>query len=320
MAIRLPPLSGLRLFEAAARCGSFKLAAQELNLTPSALSHGIDALEHWLDVELFQRKARGAVLTAAGRQYLPYITEALSMIATGTLRLPSRTFESRLWISSAPLFAFRLLLPRLHKFREKYPRIVVTVDAKQEIVQLPSDQVDVAIRTCRDSVPKMSCDLIGRISYAPVGAPAYVRDLCRGGRLDWSRATLVHTTAAIEDWQMWCNQSRIDVWSTRKLVVSNGQLALEAAASGLGLAVGRLPIINDDIAAGRLTIASDHVVPVPTGYWLVKPPGIETRREIVAFRNWLLEEMTQLKWDAPAASAIVPTADQIERERAAQPA
>jgi LysR family transcriptional regulator, glycine cleavage system transcriptional activator len=92
MAIRLPPLSGLRLFEAAARCGNFKQAAQELNLTPGALSHGIDSLEQWLDVNLFERKARGVLLSAAGRQYLPYITEALSMIATGTLRLPSRGF------------------------------------------------------------------------------------------------------------------------------------------------------------------------------------------------------------------------------------
>src|SRR5215472_3817743 len=80
MALRLPPLSGLRLFEAAARCGSFKRAAQELNLTPGALSHGIDSLEQWLDVELFERKARGVILTPAGRQYLPYISEALSMI------------------------------------------------------------------------------------------------------------------------------------------------------------------------------------------------------------------------------------------------
>jgi LysR family transcriptional regulator, glycine cleavage system transcriptional activator len=82
MALRLPPLSGLRLFEAAARCGSFKRAAQQLNLTPGALSHGIDSLEQWLNVQLFERKTRGVVLTAAGRQYLPYVSEALSMIAT----------------------------------------------------------------------------------------------------------------------------------------------------------------------------------------------------------------------------------------------
>jgi LysR family transcriptional regulator, glycine cleavage system transcriptional activator len=297
MALRLPPLSGLRLFEAAARCGSFKRAAQELNLTPGALSHGIDSLEQWLDVELFERKARGVILTPAGRQYLPYISEALSMIATGTLRLPSRRFEDRLSISAAPLFAYKLLLPRLHKFREMYPNMVVTVDESRQVVQLPSDQFDVAIRNSRDASPKLSCDLLGRIRFAPVGAPDYIRELSRGGALDWSRVTLIHTAAASEDWETWCNHSQTDASSARKLVVSSAQLALEAAADGLGLAIGRMPLIDDDVAVGRLAMAVDHVVPVMSGYWLVKPPGIETRREIVAFRNWLLKEMSQLRWN-----------------------
>jgi DNA-binding transcriptional LysR family regulator len=165
MALRLPPLSGLRLFEAAARCGSFKRAAQELNLTPGALSHGIDSLEQWLDVELFGRKARGVILTPAGRQYLSYISEALSMIATGTLRLPSRRFEDRLSISSTSLFAYKVLLPRLHKFREMYPNMVVTVEASRQIVSLPSDQFDLAIRNSREPWPKLSCDLLGRIRF-----------------------------------------------------------------------------------------------------------------------------------------------------------
>ncbi|HET8920142.1 MAG TPA: LysR substrate-binding domain-containing protein [Xanthobacteraceae bacterium] len=296
MALRLPPLNGLRLFEAAARGGSFKRAAQELMLTPGALSHGINSLEQWLDVELFERNTRGAVLTPTGRQYLPHISEALSTIATATLRLPSRRFEDRLSISSPSLFTYKLLLPRMRKFREMYPKTVVTVEASRQIVQLPSDQFDVAIRNSREPWPKLSCDLLGRIKFVPVGAPDYVRELTRGGALDWSRATLIHTAAASEDWETWCNHSRIDTSSAHKFVVSSGQLALEAAVGGVGLAIGRLPIVDDDIAAGRLAIAVDHVVPVMSGYWLVKPPGTETRREIIAFRNWLLKEMSQLRW------------------------
>jgi len=298
MAIRLPPLSGLRLFEAAARCGSFKRAAAELNLTPGALSHGIDSLEQWLDVELFERKARGIILTAAGRQYLPYISEALSMIATGTLRLPSRRFEDRLSIHSADLFASKLLLPRLHKFREMYPNMTVTVDATRQVVQLPSDQFDVAIHYGREPWPKLSCDLLGRVSLVPVGAPNYIHQLLRDGVVDWSRVTLIHDpyVTVSEDWETWCNHSRTDASSARKLVVSAARFALQAAAEGLGLAVGRLPLIDNDLASGRLAITVNHVVPVMSGYWLVKPPGVETRREIVAFCNWLLKEMSQLRW------------------------
>ena len=313
MAIRLPPLSGLRLFEAAARYGSFKRAANELNLTPGAFSHGIDALEEYLDAQLFAREARGVVLTAAGRQYLPYVSEALSMIATGTLRLPSRRFDERLSISSFSLFAYKVLLPRLRKFQTLYPNITVTVDVSRQIVDLPSDEFDVAIRSGRDSWPNLSCDLLGRLAFVPVGAPNYIRDISRGDRFDWSRATLIHIPTSTEDWETWCNHSRIDVSAARKIVVSTVQLALEAAAEGVGIAIGRLPLINDDLAADRLAVAIDHVVPVSTGYWLVAPPGVETRREIIAFRNWLVEETSELSWKArsakaPAARSVDPVA------------
>jgi LysR family glycine cleavage system transcriptional activator len=290
MSIKLPPLNGLRLFEAAARCGSFKQAARELNLTPGALSHGIDALEHWLDVELFERKSNGITLTAAGRQYLPCVSEALTRIATGTLRLPSRRFEERLSISSFSLFAHKVLLPRLHKFQALHPNLTVMVDARREVVELPSDEFDVAIRSGRDSWPKLSCHLLGRLAFIPVAAPYYIRELSRAGDLDWSRATLIQISTSAQDWETWCNHSRIDVSAARKIIVGSVQLALEAAANGLGVAIGRLPLINDDIAAGR--------VPILTGYWLVQPPGLETRREIVAFRNWLLKEMSQLPWNS----------------------
>jgi LysR family transcriptional regulator, glycine cleavage system transcriptional activator len=303
VALKLPPLSGLRLFEAAARCGSFKQAAHELNLTPGALSHGIDSLENWLDVELFERKAHGIILTAAGHQFLPYVSEALAMIATGLLRLPSRRFEERLSISSFSLFASKVLLPRLHKFQALYPNMTITVDVSREIVHLPSDEFDVAIRSGRDSWPKLSCDLLGRLAFIPVGAPGYLRDVSRDGALDWSRATLIQIPTSAEDWETWCNHSRIDVSAARKIIVSSVQLALEAAADGLGIAIGRLPLINDDLAAGRLAVAVDHIVPVLTGYWFVAPPGVETRREIVAFRNWLIKETSQLSWNGRGAKA-----------------
>jgi LysR family transcriptional regulator, glycine cleavage system transcriptional activator len=303
MAIRLPPLNGLRLFEVAARCGSFKLAARELNLTPGALSHGIDTLEDWLDVELFERKSHGIVLTAAGRQYLPYVSEALSLIATGTLRLPNRRFEERLSISSFSLFAYKVLLPRLHKFQALYPNLTVTVDVSRELVRLPCDEFDVAIRSGRDTWPSLSCDLLGRLAFVPVAAPDYIHDVARDGALDWSRTTIIQIPSSAEDWQTWCNHSRVDVSSARQIIVGTVQLALEAAADGLGIAIGRLPLINDDIAAERLAIAVDHIVPVLTGYWLVQPPGLETRGEIVAFREWLLQETSQLTWHRHSEAA-----------------
>lgn len=89
------------------------------------------------------------------------------------------------------------------------------------------------------------------------------------------------------------------------MIVNTVQLALEAAIDGLGIAIGRLPLINNDLEAGRLAVAIDHVVPVLTGYWLVQPPGLETRREIVAFRNWLLKETSQLSWHGHHGMKVV---------------
>jgi DNA-binding transcriptional LysR family regulator len=309
MAIRLPPLSGLRLFEAAARCGSFKQAAQELNLTPGALSHGIDSLERWLDVALFEHKGRRMELTSAGRQYLPYITDALSMIATGTLRLPNRRFEDRLSISSTALFAYKVLMPRLQKFREMYPSTTVKVTARHQLVEVPSEEFDLAVGIGGEASPKLSCDLLGRVSLVPVGAPDYICERMHHGGVDWSSATLIHTSTAAEEWETWCNHSHVDVSSARKIVVNSAQLGLEAAIDGLGFVIGRVPLIDDELAAGRLAIAVDHVVPVMSGYWLVKPPGTETRREVVAFRNWLLKEMAQLRWNGhPQERAMAQSA------------
>src|SRR5206468_2021178 len=116
-----PPLNSLRLFEASARLLSFKNAAEELLVTPSAVSHGIQSLEEWLGVTLFQRTTRGLVLTEAGQEYLPIVTNALDALAVGSAKIASKTGSAVLAISAAPTFAARWLLPRLHKFRAAHP-------------------------------------------------------------------------------------------------------------------------------------------------------------------------------------------------------
>lgn len=229
------------------------------------------------------------------------------MIATGTMRVPSRRFEDRLSISTTDLFTCQFLMPRLHKFQEIHPNIVVTVDASRQVVPLPSDQFDLAIRSGRKPWPNLSCELLGQISLVPVGTPHYVHDLSRGGSLDWSRATRIQVTPTVhEDWDEWETYSskvQIDTSAARKMVVGTSKMALEAATGGLGIAMGRSPLIDDDLASRRLVVATDCAVPAPTGYWLVKPAGIEPRREIVAFRNWLLEEISRLKWNTQSDPA-----------------
>ena len=292
MALRLPPLAALRLFEAAARHQSFKKAAQELHLTPSAVSHGIAALETWLGIPLFDRSAaRGVTLTFAGRQYLPYIAEALSMIAVGTQRLPGPRAERRIVISVAPTFASRWLVPNLHKFRRLHAGVAVTLDTAHRQMFFPLDGVDLAIRMGRGPWPGLRCDLLLRERLVPVAAPTYWRGLARDGPADLSQATLLHVASVESDWAAWVKGSGAGLTMGGGFRFDTVQLALEAAAQELGVAIGRLPLVEPELARGRLVAVSDAVVPIETGYWLVGTAGEEPRADIRAFRRWILAEM-----------------------------
>ena len=149
----LPPLASLRIFEAAARLGSFKLAATELGLTASAISHGIDAIQASLAVQLFERRGRAISLTPAGRDLLPYVSEGLSMIAVGATRVSARFDRKRIAVSVAPSFASSWLVPRLARFRSRHPDVSLTLDTSHRQTLFPLDGVDIAIRRGRGPWP-----------------------------------------------------------------------------------------------------------------------------------------------------------------------
>ena len=146
MGFKLPPLSSVRVFEAAARHGSFKKAAEELNITASAVSHAVQNLEDWLGVTLFQRGGGKLGLTEPGAAYAAAVGEALKAVAEATARLPGRRSQGRLAISSAPGFANRWLLPRLARFSERYPETGVDIETSLKPVDLPMEGIDAAIR------------------------------------------------------------------------------------------------------------------------------------------------------------------------------
>ena len=171
MAFRLPPLSSLRVFEAAARHKSFRKAADELNLTASAVSHGIQTLENWLGVELFHRQSRGLRLTGAGEIYAPLVNQALSLIAKATEQLPGRKATGTLSLSSAPTFANKILLPRLEKFAAQHPDIRVTIDTSLRPVDLTLDDFDIAIRFSTTKKPAPNWTLLAVETLLPVCSP-----------------------------------------------------------------------------------------------------------------------------------------------------
>ncbi len=326
MPLRLPPLPALRFFEAAGRHQSFKLAAAELNVTPSAISHGIVGLEQSLGVELFVREPRGISLTAAGADYLSYVSEAFSLIAIGTQRLPNHRANRPIALSCAPTLASRWLLPRLATFRTRWPNANVTVDTSHRQVGFPVDGFDFAIRLSRAPVAGTAWTRLFGERLVPVCSPAYLDNLRdEHGNVDLRHATLIHVNSASEDWQAWIDGVTIDGVAIDG-VASDGvtldgtaiegfdlndglrvdtiQLAFEAASMGLGVALGRRPLVDRDLATGALVEASPHTIATSTAYWLVcaqNADSAQQRPELFDFKRWLLSEAEQ--FDTPSDAA-----------------
>lgn len=289
MAYSLPPLNAVRQFEAAARLRSFRLAADELLVTPSAVSHGVQALEDWLAVPLFIRERQRLVLTPAGEAYLPKVREALDILASATASIP-KEWGTRLTISVAPSFASRWLVPNMHRFRSDHPEIEITIDTARERVEFPRDGVDIAIRRGGGGWPDLysECLLIERM--IPVCAPALAATIKKAQ--DLSAHTLLHVTSAAEDWEAWARMTgagSLDV--KRGLRFDTLDLAWNAAVQGMGVAIGRMPLINPEISDGRLVAVLGEPVSANTGYWLTMTQPMLSRADVTAFRAWLKKEM-----------------------------
>ena len=289
MRARLPPLNSLRLFEASARLLSFKNAAEELLLTPSAVSHGIQSLEEWLGAPLFLRTTKGLVLSEAGNTYIPIVRQALDLLASGSAQIVNKHSLGQLSISAAPTFGARWLLPRLHKFRELHPDIHIVIDTSHERAELSDAGVDLAIRMGRGNWQGVIADKLVAEEMVPVCAPS-IYDRVRA-LADIEQAPLIHVTRASEDWAVWATETgRAAPDPSKGLRFDTIHMAFQAACQGLGVAIGRKPLVNAELASGSLVEVWETVFS-NTSYWLV---GAESRADdprIVAFRSWILQEV-----------------------------
>jgi DNA-binding transcriptional LysR family regulator len=292
MSSRLPPLTSLRFFEAAGRHLSFKRAAAELHVTPSAVSHGIVTLEQALGTALFIRGTRSLTLTPAGAEYLPYVTEALSLILAGAQRLPKDAEQRRIAISCAPLLASRWLLPRLQTFRRQWPDVTMTIDTSRRQVGFPADGFDFALRMSQTSTAGPAWTRLFGEHLVPVCSPAY-REILRAsnGQIDLRRATLIHTLPASEEWQAWLDRTgTAGVDPNGGLRMDALQLAFDAAAMGLGVALGRRPLIDSDLETGALIALELETIVAESAYWLVGSDNAESRPDLAGFKRWVLKE------------------------------
>lgn len=290
MAYRLPPLNTLRLFEAAGRHLSFKAAAEELHLTPSAVSHAIQTLEDWLGVELFLRGNRSLSLTPAGQAYLPRVRDALQALALATESVPGRKPSGRLSVSSAPTFALRWLIPRLPAFRERHPTITVDIDTAHRAMEFPRDGIDVGIRLGRGPWPGLAALKLFEEELVPVAAPALAARIA--GPADLPTLPLLHVASVSEDWAAWAEGAGL-----RPEAFAGGlrfdaiHMAVDAAVRGLGVVIGRRPTIDPELESGRLVEVASPRLRARAGWWMVTSRDGLRRPEIAAFRAWMRAEL-----------------------------
>lgn len=302
---RLPPLKSLQAFEAAGRHLSFTLAAQELSVTPGAVSQQIRLLEEYLEVKLFKRMNRQIVLTDAGQLFLPSISEGFARIAEAVETVRQQRSEGPLTITSAPSFVSKWLIPRLGDFKSAHPGIDVRIDTSDRLVDFVHEDIDVGIRFGDGEYPELDTVYLFSFDLIPVCSPDLLR---RGGGLgrvsDLKNYTLLHSNydeldPGWPDWAMWLKVvGADDVDPSHGIYIRQSDLLFQAALDGQGVALLANVMAEPEIAAGRLVQPFSTRLPVKLNYHLVTTPLKARVPKVAAFREWILAESAYLRENA----------------------
>ncbi len=286
---RLPPLHTLEAFDAAARRLSFKLAAQELHLTASAISHQIKALETFIGVALFRRGNRSLELTDAGRDYLEVVRDTLTRLRSGSARVAQRYARAALKISAGPFIASEIIVPALTEFQQQHPDIDVRIDTDLRPVDLLHEDTDIALRFGEGHWPGLAAQHLMNASAAPVCAPAMARRLRRRGPEQLDDVALIHSSPMPQGWAQWAARAGLTLGTPRRDIWLDSYLAiLRAAEQGLGVALGLMPMVKPWIVQRRLAMPWPQLqLTIPQGYYLLHRPDDGGRPEVAAFRGWL---------------------------------
>ncbi len=299
---RLPPLNSLRAFEAAARFESFNRAGEALHVTPSAVSHQIKGLEQFLGVELFQRSPRSVALTRAGLTYLPPIRDALEQIGVATEQILQHESRSILTVSTTPAFAVGWLLPRLAEFQLEHPSLEVRLDTSIQFADFETSDVDLCIRyTAQQAFPDLKAWRVLREELIPVCSPGFARRHDLRSPEDLRRVPLLHTYPHMGQWRSWlaaAGVEGIDAEAGQKF--ANDAIAVEAAASGLGVAVADRLLLRRQLEEGRVVAPFDVSSGGDHAYHLLYPPEYERDPRITAFRDWVLAMVGEAQADSAA--------------------
>ena len=304
MTRRLPPLNGLRAFEAAARHLSFKKASDELHVTPAAVSQQVRALEEHVGTPLFRRLTRALKLTEAGEAALPPLRDGFDRLVEGVEAMRAGSRAGILTVSVAPSFGAKWLVPRLDSFRAVHPEYDVRLDASHELASFAGDGIDVALRYGRGTYRGLHAEcLMSEVAF-PVCSP---RLLEQGAPLrrpdDLRHHTLLHVEWKMADreeasanWRMWLKAAGVEgVDPERGPQFTVENMAVEAAAAGQGVALASGAVVESDLRSGRLVRPFPPSVRDATTfcYYLVCLEAKRRAPKVAAFREWVFAEVAR---------------------------
>jgi LysR family transcriptional regulator, glycine cleavage system transcriptional activator len=294
----LPPLNGLRAFEAVARHLSFQNAAEELFVTPGAISQQIKKLEEILQTSLFNRDSHGVSLTEAGLQLLPGLSAGFEQLDSAVQSLKRNTEAQHVTISSTPSFAAKWLVARLENWTALHPEIDVRMSASLNLANFGPDGIDIAVRFGSGNYDGLSSTLLLKESFVVVCSPIFVEGAHPITSPEALRdQTLIHVTGPSTssqigtDWREWLKSAGVNgIDVTRGLAIDDSGVAILAAIGGQGFLLARRTLVEADIAAGRLALPFDLDLPIEFSWHIVAPDDKLARPEVSAFKDWLLSE------------------------------
>ena len=302
MNIRLSnlPLNGLRAFEAAARHLSFRDAAEELAVTPAAVSHQIKALEERLEQPLFERRTRAVALTDAGLLLLPEVSQGFQTLQKALARLAVRRDDNILMVTASPSMAARWLLPRLDRLEQRHPDLEIRISATNALVDLEHDQVDAGLRFGWGDYPGLHVDCLAEVDLFPVCAPTLpTPEKPLHVPADLVHHNLLHDDSwvmrndAIPGWDMWLRTLGVEgIDATHGARFDNAVLMLQASALGRGVALATSDLARMDLESGALIrpFECNDALELDLGIYFVCTHDALERPAVAAFRQWVLDE------------------------------
>jgi LysR family glycine cleavage system transcriptional activator len=292
---RLPPLNPLKSFEAAGRNGSFTKAAEELSVSPVAISRQVGVLEEYFGTKLFERQPQLVRLTPAGREFLPAVTAALDLLDGAAERLRRLNTRRALTVCTYPSFALNWLIPRLQRFRAAHPDIEINMSTAVKPTEFDYEQVDVAILFSHETLAGLAVQPILPDVIQPVCSPALLEGPHPPNTVENLRHhAFLHNRYRRLDWHDWLEGAGIkEIKPDHELTFRGSRLVYQAAMDGLGIAIAQRLLVADDIEKGRLVAPLGPALQRASNYCLASRPERLDDPNVRAFRDWIAEEAQQ---------------------------